>query len=300
MKPKVFDRIYVEITNICNLRCSFCPETKRKKETMTLDNFNKVIDKIKDYVKTIYLHVKGEPLMHPDIDKILQRCFEENIRVIITTNGTLIYKVKEIIGKYDNIAQINISIHSAEQNRFEEIDKYILDICKSVEYINSKLTKNIFSLRFWNNIEFEEQNKVNRYCIEKILEYFKKEIEEDKYTLKSIKLKERAYINQSNSFKWPDEKEIIGNSDNIGNCLGARTQLGILVDGTVIPCCLDNNGSIKLGNIFEQNMEEILSNNRYISMRKGFENNVIVEELCKTCGYRKKFKIKNVDKIKRI
>ena len=102
---KKFTRIYVEITNYCNLSCSFCSKDTREKKEMTVDEFRSVISKIKDYTENIYLHVKGEPLLHSHFDEILSICDENNVNLKITTNGTLLAKRKDILLKH-NIKQI--------------------------------------------------------------------------------------------------------------------------------------------------------------------------------------------------
>ena len=107
----MFNRIYIEVTNICNLNCDFCPHTDRIKKSMTTHEFEKVILKIKDYTKHIYLHVKGEPLMHNELDSIIKIANKYNLNVNITTNARLIDKKIDIINN-NKIRQINISLHS--------------------------------------------------------------------------------------------------------------------------------------------------------------------------------------------
>ena len=84
---KKFKKMYIEITNICNLNCIFCPKTLRKPKFMSCDEFKIIADKLKNYGDYIYLHVLGEPLLHPDIEKILSISESFNFKVIITTNG---------------------------------------------------------------------------------------------------------------------------------------------------------------------------------------------------------------------
>ena len=63
----MFKKIYIEITNVCNLNCKFCPPTKRAKEFMALDQFEIIIKQIHNETNLVALHVKGEPLLHPPI-----------------------------------------------------------------------------------------------------------------------------------------------------------------------------------------------------------------------------------------
>ena len=128
----MFKKIYIEITNICNLKCKFCPDTKRLKKSMSINDFEKIIKKIYPYTKLVCLHVKGEPLLHNDLENILKVLEQYNLKTNITTNGTLIKNKLDILKKSNSVRQINFSIHSITQNK--NINKeYLNDIFKSVE-----------------------------------------------------------------------------------------------------------------------------------------------------------------------
>lgn len=276
----MFKKVYIEITNICNLKCSFCPDTKRKKEFMSVENFETVIKKICNYTKLVCLHVKGEPLLHPELEEILKIIDKYNLKVNITTNGTLIKQNTDIIRHSKGIRQINFSIHSITQN--EKLNKdYLQDIFNSVELINDV----IVSYRLWNISNLYE-NEINSEILKCIEDYYN--INNIKELLKQnvfLKIKDNLFINQDIEFKWPNinAEEIIEQ----GRCLALKEQIAILVDGTVVPCCLDNNGDIPLGNILETDMNEILNSTIAQDIKKNFENKVITCKLCKTCGFLK-------------
>ena len=105
-----FKRIYVELSNICNLNCSFCSKDKRKKRSLTINEFEYILKQVKNYTKLIYLHVKGEPLLYKNLEDVFKLCKENNIKIKITTNGIFLNKYVDLINKYDNIVQINISL----------------------------------------------------------------------------------------------------------------------------------------------------------------------------------------------
>lgn len=262
----MFNRIYIEITNICNLNCDFCPHTERMKKSMTLDDFEKVILKIKDYTRHIYLHVKGEPLMHNDLDGIIKVANKYNLNVNITTNARLLSKKIDIINE-NNVRQINISLHS-----FDSLDE-IKELLKVLDKINNSY----ISLRLWNN-------KDNKEILDLLESHYDKKIE---FTGKRFTLTDKVYLDKDILFKWPDiKREVI---TTCGTCRGAKSQIAVLVDGTVVPCCLDNDGIINLGNIFESSLDDILNSKRYKDIVNGFNNNKLVEELCQKCGYRNRF-----------
>ena len=131
MKEKRFQKIYVEITNRCNLKCSFCLDGKREKRFMTVDEFKTVIRKIKDFTNLIALHVKGEPLLHPELKEILNVCYEENILVNITTNATLLEKRLETILSSKAVRQLNLSLHSINKNentKLYNVESYLEEV----------------------------------------------------------------------------------------------------------------------------------------------------------------------------
>lgn len=286
MKKKKFRKIYIEITNICNLKCSFCPDTKRKKEYMSINNFKCIIKKIKKYTDLITLHIKGEPLLHPNLKEILKICENENIKVNITTNGTLLKENIEILTLYNSVRQINISLHSIninENNEKYNTKIYMKNILESVKKIKEK-SNIIISYRFWNLEDINSSDKNTN--ILKILEeeYNQENLIEKMKKQKFQELDKNIFINQDTEFEWPDlEKNIISEK---GTCMGLKNQIGILVNGDVVPCCLDQNGDIKLGNIYNQELEEILNSNLAQKIVKGFNENQIIHELCKRCGFR--------------
>lgn len=290
MKKKRFQKIYIEILNTCNLKCSFCKESNRTSKVMNIEEFKDVILKVKKYTNLIALHVKGEPLMHPELEQILNVCDENNVFVNITTNGTLLLEKIDILSKSSHLRQINISLHSLSKSKKEfskTQEKYLADIFKAAEILK-KQNNPYISYRLWNlkNISENDENISVLKAIEE--NYGFKDLYEEAKKNEFIELDEKVFLNQDIEFKWPDIKgEILRES---GTCLGLRNQIAILSNGDVVPCCLDQNADIKLGNIFESTLEEILEKDKCKELIKGFEENRLVHKLCKTCGFIDKFK----------
>ena len=281
----MFKKIYIEITNICNLNCKFCLETNRKKEYMSIENFEKIIQKICKYTNLVFLHVKGEPLLHSNLEQILEILEKYNLKTNITTNGTLVKEKLDIIKNSKAVRQINFSIHSFIQN--ENLNKnYLKDIFESAE----KLENIIVSYRLWNLRDIK-QNDINDNIIKEFEEFYKIENLKNKLMKNNFyKIKDNLFINQDIEFTWPDinKEPIIEN----GKCLALKEQIAILVNGTVVPCCLDNNGDIVLGNILEEEFEDILNNSKTVEIKKNFEKGIITCKLCKTCGFLKRLESK--------
>ena len=275
---KRFSKIYVEITNYCNLDCSFCSKDKREKKEMTPSEFQKVICKIKDYTDNIYLHVKGEPLLHSNLDDILQICDNNNINVRITTNGTLLSKKKDILLKH-KIKQINVSLHSENNNC-----NYFEDVFNTCDKLVKKTT---IIYRIWT-LPTLNLDKLSTIIVDKIINHYQLEkviIEKIRHD-KNIKIKDNIYLDKDYEFDWP-KINIINN--NIGTCLGTKSHVAILSNGIVTACCLDSEGVINFGNIFESEFSDILESDLFKKINTGFKNNIIVNDLCKSCTFRKRF-----------
>ena len=264
-----FKKIYIEITNACNLNCSFCIKNQRKTIYMTKDDYKLIIDKIKDYTKEIYLHVLGEPLLHKDINYFIEYANKNNLLVNITTNGYLIENIKN----NNNIHRLNISLHSFNQKYKIELNDYLDNIFNTIDEIKDKT---FVSLRLW----------VGSNNTENILEYIN-----NRYNTNIIKLENNTKTKITNNliidtfheFIWPDLNNNYYNEK--GKCMGLIDHIGILSNGTVIPCCLDSKGAINLGNIYEENLDTILDKTIVKEMIDGFKKGNKCQELCKHCSF---------------
>lgn len=277
---KKFKKIYIEITNVCNLNCSFCLNNKREKKFMSVSDFSHIIKEIKPYTDYVYLHVKGEPLLNPNLDLFLDICDSNKIKVNITTNGTLLKKNYEVLRKHKCLRQLNVSLHSENDN--EDYLDDVFSVCKN-------LSDSVYiSYRLWtlNDLVLD---KTSTEVVEEIISSYKlsTEIVEKVYHDKQIKICENTYINKDNLFEWPN---INSKRESNGYCHGTIDHVGILVDGTVIPCCLDGEGIINLGNILSTSFGDILSSERFMLICDGFKKNLCNEELCKKCRFKDRFR----------
>ena len=284
---KRFKKVYIEITNRCNLSCSFCPKTKRALKRNNKEDFLHIIEAIKPYTDYVYLHLLGEPTLHPELKDYLQICKEYGLKVNLTTNGTLLSKVKDILIASPALRQVNISLHSFEANDHSiEMHQYIEDVLSFVEEATKK-SNIICSLRLWNmdTVHLKAQNDLNNEILSLIETRLGVafNVEEALAKKDGIKLKKNVYLNKAEKFEWPDHDRKMITEEVF--CYALRDQVGILVDGTVVPCCLDGEGHIALGNIFEMPLDQILESPRSKRLYEGFSNRRAIEELCKRCGY---------------
>ena len=275
-------RAYIEITNICNLCCDFCPGTKRPVRRMTAEEFTLAAQKLRGTVKYLYFHVMGEPLLHDDLESFLDIAGELGFRVCLTTNGTLLGERGEKLLAHAALHKVSVSLHSMEGNGVEDLRAYLENVWKfSARASESGV---IVALRLWNIGGKDARN-------EEILSFLADRLGEHPLNKPqprdgNWKLAERLYLEQAERFEWPD---LSAAEENVRFCLGMREQIAVLCDGTVVPCCLDHEGDIPLGNLFTQELSEILASPRAKALYDGFSCGRPSEELCRRCGYATRF-----------
>ncbi len=276
---KRFHKIYLEISNLCNLSCAFCPGTKRKKQAMTVEEFSALLPKLRPYSDYLYFHLMGEPLLHPQLEIFLHLAGEAGFKVILTTNGTLLPKQQEMLLSSPALHKVNISLHAFEANDLTIPFSDYLDGC--FRFGKAAEVKVLTVFRLWNHGGAEERNQEILSALES---WFPQPWTVER---KGPRLGNRVYLEYGDKFDWPDLSAEEG-SDRVF-CYGLRDQLGVLCDGTVVPCCLDHEGDIALGNLFQEDLEEILATEKAQAIYRGFQNGKASQELCRKCGYARRF-----------
>lgn len=275
-------RAYVEITNICNLNCTFCPGTKRKKRALTPSEFMILSEKLRGQVKYIYLHVMGEPLLHPQLPELLKLSAEAGFRTCLTTNGTLLPQRAADLLTAPSLHKISVSLHSAEGNGLGDLTAYLEGVWAFAAEAPAKGI--ICALRLWNTGGAEARNDEVLHFLAKKLGKWPLNFPEPRPG--SWRLNERLYLERAEKFDWPD---LSAPETGTRFCLGLRDQIAVLSDGTVVPCCLDHEGDIALGNLLTQELPEILNTERAQALYRGFSESRPAEELCRRCGYATRF-----------
>lgn len=279
----MLNKAYLEITNVCNLSCSFCHKTKRAKKFMSAEEFDFLTDRLRGKIQYLYFHLMGEPTLHPLLPDFIKIAHEKGFLPIITTNGSLLSKCGDSLLS-SPLYKISISLHAPSANPAFADEAYI-DNCSDFALRASE--KGIYTvLRLWNL--GSEDEKENGAILDRLHELFPDEWKPmrggDSYRLHS-----RLFLEFGARFDWPDPSApSIGENDDIF-CHGLRDQIGILVDGTAVPCCLDSEGNINLGNLFETELDEIISSPRARAIYDGFTRRRASEDLCRRCGYARRF-----------
>ena len=276
-------RVYLEITNVCNLSCSFCPGTQRKKHFLSVEEFSSLASRLVGHTEYLYLHVMGEPLLHPQLAELLDIAADLGFKICLTTNGTLLRHALPTLLRARRLHKISVSLHSFEGNEDAgNLEEYITCCARACIALAQKGV--ICAFRLWNE---GGKNEKNAQIFAILSQEFEKNVAEIPLDVRgNRKLGDRLYLESAEKFDWPDTE-----AAEVGTefCLGLRQQAAVLCDGTVVPCCLDSEGRIPLGNLFVQDFSEILSTPRAQAIVEGFSRRQPTEELCRRCGYATRF-----------
>jgi radical SAM protein with 4Fe4S-binding SPASM domain len=294
---KRFSKIYIEISNLCNLQCTFCPEVLRDKKILNIEDFKKIINSVELLTDTITLHLMGEPLLHPHFAEMMVIINESTLAVDLTSNGILLKKHQDLILRSNSIRQINFSLQSYLDNfPGRSLNSYLQPILEFVHLAQEQRPDLFVNLRLWNlqtDGEVQSQGMTIPSELENLLavfsDLFKRELPQfiEVKSKKSWKLTEKIRIHWDTRFEWPSLKNnVVGEN---GYCYGLKSHIGIHADGTVVPCCLDKEAEINLGNIFELPLVEIINTNRAKNLLQSFEKGIACEELCQKCSFKDRF-----------
>lgn len=285
-----FYRIYIELTNFCGLRCSFCPTKNLPNTTMSLEFFDSVVKQSKHYTNEIACHVVGDPLTLSNLNEYLDIIHKYKMKALLTTSGYFMKKHNHETLFHPAVKQINISLNAFNKNdttiSFDQYMNPIINLCH--EKVKQK--KELFiNLRMWNLDEVMSEKNFNSELFMLLEKSFDVNLDLNKLNpkeKKNIRLDYKVLLHFDNYFEWPSlQNRVYGH----GTCQGLSSHIGVLANGDVVPCCLDSEAIINLGNIEEKSLKEILEGKRSVDMRQGFKDGVCSEELCLKCSYKERF-----------
>lgn len=278
--------MYIEITNICGLQCSFCPPKVNPTMTMNIDFFEQIIEQIKPYTKLVALHVLGDPLVVSNLTKYLDIIQKHNLKAMITTTGYHLDKSLFQTLSHQSIKQINFSLNSYNKNAMHKtFGQYFEPIIEFCKYKVQNRLNSFINLRLWNLDAQNSEEEFNHKVFKSIHEKFGVDIK-SKNSKESIRLDNKVLLQFDQYFQWPSlDNDIVGD----GYCHALSSQVAILSNGVVVPCCLDCDGVIELGNLHSNTFDAILHSKKAQDIIKGFKNNIAVEPLCQKCSYKERF-----------
>ncbi|MBO4482516.1 MAG: SPASM domain-containing protein [Prevotella sp.] len=274
----MIDRCYIEITNVCNLSCDFCPKHNRQERRMSAQEFDLVTDRLRGRAIFLYFHLMGEPMLHPLLPDFIRMAREKGFKTVLTSNGTLPVKAMRLLSSLPH--KVQLSLHSHESNGKGILAEYIDKVMQFA--IPAAEQGTCIVLRLWNQGGRESENEQVMQLLEK---YVQKPWHErpDGY-----RLCDNLYLEFDRKFRWPEVEPPFNSPERPEVfCKALHKQIGVLSDGSLVPCCMDHNGDIILGNLFIQSLDEILESPRAKAMIEGFRHHKATEQLCRNCesGY---------------
>lgn len=292
---KPFFKIHVEVGNTCNLQCTFCPEVKRNKQIMDVDTFRSIVTQIAPLTEQVCLHLMGEPLLYPHLEEIVNICSAHHLPIFLVTNGLLLREKQQQILLNPIFRQICFSLHSFTDNfPTKDPEQYLLRIFHFTEMAFQERPELYINYRLWNLQDPQHHSELNNAMLHSIMQRFGGDLSTittiDITQKKSVRVCNRLYIHFDTEFVWPSLD--LPTIHKKGTCYGLRNHFGILTDGTVVPCCLDKEGVISLGNVHDDSVQNILNNPRSLAIKQGFQQYKLVEELCTKCPYIERFPTK--------
>lgn len=279
----MFQRVYVEITNVCNLRCSFCPGTAREGKFLDPAEFRVLAEKLRPWTDYLYLHVMGEPLLHPALGEILDECDRLGFRVCVTTNGVLLPSRLAVLRGRRCLHKVSVSLHSFEGNGGDGgLEEYVTGCWESCRALAAEGV--ICALRLWNGHGADRLNGQVLDILSRLAGVRAEDLPTDRKG--NRRLAERVFLEPGEKFDWPGQNS---GGPEAQFCYGLRQQIAVLCDGTVVPCCLDGEGRLALGNLLAQELDGILDSPRARAIREGFDRRQPSEALCRRCGFARRF-----------
>lgn len=289
----MIDRCYIEITNTCNLDCHFCPKHHRKRRQLSEEEFDLLTNRVRGKVCFLYFHLMGEPLLHPLLPQFITMAREKGFKTVLTSNGTLLHRAMALLDTLPH--KIQLSLHSHESNARGELSEYMDQVMRFSTLAAGKGTCMV--LRLWNQGGMDRENEEVMRLIEKYVPKPWKERPD------GFRLCDNLYLEFDRKFEWPGGGGRAASDESDGKqeesdgkleaspskskqeyfCKALIKQIGVLSDGSLVPCCLDHDGDVILGNLFHQSLEEILASPRAQALVEGFRHHAATEPLCQSC-----------------
>lgn len=260
---------------------------------MSEEEFDLLTDRVRGKVCFLYFHLMGEPLLHPLLPQFITMAREKGFKTVLTSNGTLLHRAMALFDTLPH--KIQLSLHSHESNARGELSEYMDQVMRFSTQAAGKGTCMV--LRLWNQGGMDRENEEVMRLIEKYVPKPWKERPD------GFRLCDNLYLEFDRKFEWPGGGGKAASDDSDGKqeesdgkleaspskskqeyfCKALIKQIGVLSDGSLVPCCLDHDGDVILGNLFHQSLEEILASPRAQALVEGFRHHAATEPLCQSC-----------------
>ncbi|WQT08045.1 SPASM domain-containing protein [Helicobacter pylori] len=278
---KPFKKIYIELSDICGLQCSFCPNHKNIRGVMPLELFEKICKEAAPLTPIITFHVLGDPCKLKNLNHYLNAAKRFSLKVDLVTSGAYLHNFETLL--QDAIYQISISLDAGLDNHNKlNQHRYIQKILEFCRYKCEKNSEVFLNLRIQDSTLEKHQNLIKPF-----LESFECVSLE---TLKSqgrARLFKKSFLNIQKTFKWPNlnAQNPLNQESKTPYCYGLIKQIAILSNGVVVPCCMDTQAHINLGDLNHTPLKDILNSQKAMAIKTHFLKGEALELLCKNCSY---------------
>ena len=270
----------VESTSICNLKCIMCPYPSmgRKNEHMSMTVYEKIVEEGAGFVEFMWLHLFGEPLINPDIYKMIDMAEDAGIRTGISTNATRLDEKASAALLDSKLSLLLLCLDGATKQTFEKIrvgakfEKVHRNIARFAEMKcarNSELKASLQMIHMTDT-----QNEKQRF----------EEEWRDKGFDTIIYKPFNYWANQDSSLIQIGEPSPPRRS---GACSEPWIGFTVLADGTVTPCCNDYAGKMPLGDLKTQSLREVWNGPEMMRLRRRFAGDVpdLGGTICQDCPF---------------
>ncbi|WP_187106401.1 radical SAM/SPASM domain-containing protein [Campylobacter lanienae] len=270
-----FQKVYIEISDICGCECSFCPSVNIAKfGSMDLELYERILSQIRGKTRAICLHLLGDPLANLNLNQYLSLAYDKGFKIDLVTTGK--YLRKHDFSTLSKAHQISFSLSAFVDKNAKFSENYIDDLLafcqftqeiKSEIFINFRIQKHMINEPKFEMIKakFEQFFGVKIGCNES-----------------RVRLAYKIFLVFKEYFEWREP-----NSQNPSKyCHGLISQIGIKSSGIVVPCCVDANARINLGNIGQNSLNEIVNSPKAKAIIDGFKQGKAIENLCQKCEYK--------------
>ncbi|MGN8412500.1 radical SAM/SPASM domain-containing protein [Helicobacter pylori] len=278
---KLFKKIYIELSDICGLQCSFCPNPKNIRGVMPLELFEKVCKEAAPLTQMITLHVLGDPCKLKNLKHYLSTAKRFSLKVDLVTSGVYLHNFETLL--QDAIYQISISLDAGldAHNKLNQ-HRYIQKILEFCRYKCEKNSEVFLNLRIQDSTLDKHQNLIKPF-----LESFECVSLEGLKTQGRARLFKKSFLNIQKTFKWPslNAPNPLNQESKIPYCYGLIKQIAILSNGVVVPCCMDTQAHINLGDLNHMPLKDILNSQKAMAIKTHFLKGEALEPLCQNCSY---------------
>ena len=315
-------QVYMELTNICNFDCAFCPNEimTRKKGVMKKETAIRILDEISDInlTKKMMFHLMGEPTLHPNLTELITYANDKGIKIVLNTNGARLDG--KLLDRVYNLGldRLIISLQTPTEGTYSlrrarmDFPAYISKVKDIVRKKFEQRSNIPLELHLLNSTDARllgldedfivlENDKIAQDIL---LDWIKfgKDVEKE-HDVEKVRhdMKKIRKISLKNGFRYEIVRgvHIISRRTTtwantmvkgkriipafLGSCDGLKNQFGILWDGRCVMCCIDYDGKTALGNVNDTPLSKIWLSKDAERIRKNLQRNILVHPYCQIC-----------------